>query len=47
MEGVVFMKKVLFLMLVVFTVSVFGCKQQPQQPPASEPAPAAEEVPAK
>ncbi len=46
------MKKVLFLMLVVFAMSVFGCKQQPQQPPAAEQAPAveqpaAEEAPAK
>ncbi len=46
------MKKVLFLMLVVFAVSVLGCKQQPQQPaaeqaPAAEQVPAAEEAPAK
>ncbi|MCX7677972.1 MAG: hypothetical protein N2316_02020 [Spirochaetes bacterium] len=39
------MKKILFLMLVVLVISVIGCKQQPQQPPANEPAPAVEQVP--
>jgi len=38
------MKKIMFLLLVVFAVSVVGCKQQAQQPAADQAAPAADQA---